>query len=202
MMSGYVTFEEKELDEEGSDYCKICIPNKEVMIAYKKEIVNRYCDKVSGIATEKIQQALRLRDACMLQEAMEEFLLCTISYYDTTNESFYHGLVLGVVAMFSIYYEISSNREAGKGRYDIMLRPRDKERPAYIIELKALKKTNMKDDVEESLLDSELEGLAFDALNQIKDKEYYANLCEDNCFEIVLVGMAFYKKKCCIKIEK
>lgn len=59
MMAGYVTFEEKEIDEEGVDYCKIRIPNKEVMLAYKKEIVNRYCDKVSGIATEKIQQALR-----------------------------------------------------------------------------------------------------------------------------------------------
>ncbi len=202
MMSGYITFEEKELDEEGEDYCKIRIPNKEVMTAYKKEIVRRYCNDVSRLASEKIQQAIKGRDAHALQNAIEEFLYSSVSYYDTTNESFYHGLVLGMVGMFSIYYEISSNREAGKGRYDIMLRPRDKERPAYIIELKALKKAGVKDDVEESVLDSELEELACDAINQIKDKKYYASLREDDCSKIVLIGMAFYKKKCCIEIKE
>lgn len=137
-----------------------------------------------------------------MQETMEKFLLGSVSYYDTATESFYHGLVLGMVSMFSIYYEVLSNRESGEGRYDIMLRSRDKERTAYIIEFKALEKDIIKDDIEESALDLELERLASDAIDQIKDKKYYTSLREDNCSKIVLIGMAFYKKKCCIKMDE
>lgn len=198
MMAGYITFDEKELDEEGYDFCKVCIPNKEVMTAYRREIVNRYCNNVSGVLAEKVQQALKFKDVEMLRNALESFLLSSVSYYDTANESFYHGLLLGMIGMFSVHYEVSSNKEIGNGRFDIMLRSRDKTRPAYIIELKALGKT---EDLNEDTLNAKLDELAVEAINQIKDKKYYAGLRASNYPDIVLIGMSFYKKKCCIKIE-
>lgn len=201
MMAGYITFEDKELDEEGSDFCKVRIPNKEVMIAYRKEIVNRYCNNISGPTAERVQQALKFKDMTMLQESLEDFLMKSVSFYDTANESFYHGLVLGMVGMFNVYYEVSSNKEMGNGRYDILLRPRHNDRPAYIIELKAATKLGSKESDDEEL-DNALEEIACGAIKQIKDKEYYVGLTAAGYSDIVLMGMAFNKKKCCIRCEK
>ena len=49
----------------------------------------------------------------------------TISFYDTASESFYHGMILGLISMMDNQYKIKSNRESGKGRFDIGLIPRD-----------------------------------------------------------------------------
>ncbi len=61
----------------------------------------------------------------------------SISFYDSGAEGFYHGLVLGLIAMMDNQYKIKSNRESGDGRYDICLIPRDKKYPGIIMELKS-----------------------------------------------------------------
>ena len=94
--------------------------------------------------------------------------------FDTANEenskdaeNFYHGFVLGLVASLRERYDVTSNRESGKGRYDIMLEPLDRERDnGIIIEFKVF---NPKE--EESL-----EGTCLRALNQIDDKKYDVEL--------------------------
>lgn len=57
----------------------------------------------------------------------------------STNESFYHGMMLGLCAVLSINYQVHSNRESGLGRFDIMLRPRKEDLPGVIFELKYTK---------------------------------------------------------------
>lgn len=66
---------------------------------------------------------------------MRDLLVNSVSYYDTLNENFYHGLLLGLCALLNGVY-ISSNKEAGDGRLDIELMPKNNELPGVIIELK------------------------------------------------------------------
>lgn len=99
-------------------------------------------------------------------------------------------MLLGLIALLDNYYEIESNREAGNGRYDIRLRPFDKKRTAYIIEIKA------------SDSELQLEQEAESAINQICDKQYYQKLKALKIKDIVGYGMAFYKKKCYVVSKK
>lgn len=94
------------------------------------------------------------------------------SSFDTGNrpsekqpERFYHGFVLGLMVELADRYTITSNRESGFGRYDIMLEPRNTEYDAVILEFK------VQDEEEKELFDT-----VQDALRQIEEKGYQANL--------------------------
>ena len=84
----------------------------------------------------KIAESLFLNDYAKLEKAIAEYMDKAISFYDTASESFYHGLVLELIAMMESQYKIKSNRESGKGRFDICLMPRDDNHPGMIMELK------------------------------------------------------------------
>ncbi len=84
-------------------------------------------------------------------------------------ENFYHGLVLGLLVELRDSYEIKSNRESGLGRYDVMLRPKDKANDAIIIEFKSKRRSEKGKTLEE---------LARMALKQIEDKKYEMELIE------------------------
>lgn len=127
----------------------------------------------------------------MLQKRLETFLLQTINYHDAANETFYHGLILGLCAMLDNRYHITSNREAGNGRFDIEMLPLHKKLPGILIELKAGK------DCKEG----QLEELAESALNQINDRQYCVEMNAQGVNEILKYGIAFSGKDVCIKAE-
>lgn len=127
----------------------------------------------------------------MLQKRLEAFLLQTISFHDAVNETFYHGLVLGLCAMLDNRYHITSNREAGNGRFDIQMLPLDKKLPGILIELKAGK------DCKEAQLDE----LAKTALEQINDRQYHVEMDAQGVKEILQYGIAFSGKSASIKAE-
>jgi ABC-type sugar transport system ATPase subunit len=106
-------------------------------------------------------------------------------------ESFYHGLTLGLIALMDNQYKIKSNRESGDGRYDICLIPRDRKHPGIIMELKA----------ENGLNEEELKALSAEALDQINDKRYDAEMRSDGVESILKIGIAFSGKKVNIKTE-
>ena len=83
-----------------------------------------------------IQEAIYTMDIPKLQSKLETFLLQTISFHDAANETFYHGLILGLCAMLDNQYRITSNREAGNGRFDIQMLPLKKKLPGILIEIK------------------------------------------------------------------
>ena len=99
---------------------------------------------VSRTTGDKIAESLFINDYVKLEKAIAEYMDKAISFYDTASESFYHGLVLGLMAMMDNQYKIKSNRESGKGRFDICLMPRDNKHPGMIMELKW--KKNLDDD--------------------------------------------------------
>ena len=105
---------------------------------------------------------------------MNKVALETFSYFDTGKrasgiepERFYHGFVLGLIAELSLDYIITSNRESGYGRYDVMIEPRDKSNKAYILEFKI----NEPDENEDTLKDT-----VASALKQIEDMQYESDL--------------------------
>jgi hypothetical protein len=105
-----------------------------------------------------------------------------MSYYDTV-EKFYHVFVLGLLA-FVKDYKITSNRESGYGRYDIMIIPKDKSKKGIILEFKCVRKGEKIDDNIKS------------ALKQIEDKKYEAELNSQGIKEVIKYAVVFEGKKC------
>ena len=77
-----------------------------------------------------------LRKCKKLQSLLESFMLQSISSMDGANESFYHGMMLGLCAILGNRYQIRSNRESGLGRFDIQLNPLVKGIPGFLFEFK------------------------------------------------------------------
>ncbi|WP_448861341.1 PD-(D/E)XK nuclease domain-containing protein [Dorea sp.] len=119
----------------------------------------------------------------------------TFSSFDTGNhpsgrtmpERFYHGFVLGLLVELRDQYELKSNRESGYGRYDVMLIPRERKKPAFVLEFKVLDP-----DEENGLADT-----VQSALRQIEDKHFDAELIERGIArdDIKHYGLAFEGKK-------
>ncbi len=167
--------------------CKVEIPNKEVMQVYLTDI----CEKIttqSGDAESlmDVRTAFFSRDPDAFREHVERFLLESASYFDASAEGFYHGLVLGMLSFMRDVYVITSNRESGYGRFDIMLKPRAEhlDFPAVVIEVKAAK--TEADD---------LDALAAEARRQIDEKNYAASLDAENITDIMKFGIAFFNKR-------
>lgn len=193
LMAGYLTIEHVDSLYDGNSYGYVRIPNKEVRNAYEKEIISKLGPVVSKGSAISIRQALITNDTGLLAQQINQFLMQSVSYFDTATEGFYHGLMLGFSALLGNHYEITSNVEAGNGRYDIMLKPFDKKAGVYVMELKALR---AKGDAEQ--LQERLEKEAQRAIGQVEQNQYHAGLKEQGYGTVIAYGMAFCQKKCAI----
>ena len=172
--------------EFGSDYmCEVAIPNKEISFVYSKEILSKLDKIIPSSTAIAIQEAIYAGNPAALQKQLHKLLLQSASYHDTTHENFYHGLVLGLCAMFDNRYDVTSNRESGEGRYDIQLFPLRKNLPGILIELKAAKGCS----------DTALDELAQNALQQINDRKYDTEMLKHGVDGIIKYGVAFCGKK-------
>ena len=133
LVAGYLKTTIKELQADGSYLCQVSIPNKEIASVYKSEVLAHLMQigAVSRTTADKIAESLFLNDYVKLEKAISEYMNKAISFYDTASESFYHGLILGLISMMDNQYKIKSNRESGKGRFDIGLIPRDDKYEAH-----------------------------------------------------------------------
>ena len=191
LVAGYLKTTIKELQADGSYLCEVSIPNKEIASVYKSEVLAHLMQigAVSRTTADKIAESLFINDYVKLEKAIAEYMDKAISFYDTASESFYHGLVLGLMAMMDNQYKIKSNRESGKGRFDICLMPRDNKHPGMIMELKWKK----------NLDDNELVLLADEAISQIHSMEYDSEMKSEGIKKILKFGIAFSGKRVCAK---
>lgn len=193
LVAGYLKTPKKELQADGSYLCEVSIPNREIAAVYKSEILSHLLQigAITRTTANKIAESLYANDFKKLQNAIAEYMDKSISFYDAGAEGFYHGLVLGLIALMDNQYKIKSNRESGDGRYDISLMPREQRYPGIIMELKW--KSNLNADA--------LETLAADALAQIDEKRYDSEMMEEGIKNILKLGIAFSGKKVKIKAE-
>ncbi len=177
----------------GEDYlCEVALPNKEISFVYSKEILSQLESIIPRPAAIAVQEAIYKMDADTLQKTLENFLLQTISFHDAANETFYHGLILGMCAVTDNSYRVVSNREAGEGRFDIQMIPLNRQLPGIVIELKSGK----------NCTESHLEELARTALRQINNLKYDAELQSMKLPSIIRIGIAFSGKKARIAAER
>ena len=146
---------------------------------------------ITRTTANKIAESLYANDYKKLQKTIAEYMDKSISFYNAGAEGFYHGLVLGLIALMDNQYKIKSNRESGDGRYDISLFQREDRYPGIIMELKWKKDLNA----------DELLGLADEALAQIDDKRYDEEMKEDGIRDILKFGIAFSGKKVSVKTK-
>lgn len=164
LVAGYLKTGKKELLDDGTYLCEVSIPNKEIAAVYRSEVLFHLLQigAITRTTANKIAESLYTNDFGQLQKAITEYMEKTISFYDAGAEGFYHGLVLGLIALMDNQYTIKSNRESGNGRYDICLFPKEKRHPGIIMELK------WKNGLDENMLNK----LSVEALSQINDKSY------------------------------
>lgn len=193
LVAGYLKTPKKELQADGSYLCEVSIPNREIATVYKSEILSHFLQTgaITRTTANKIAESLYANDYKKLQSAIGEYMDKSIGFFDGGAEGFYHGLMLGLIALMDNQYKIKSNRESGDGRFDVSLIPREKRYPGIILELKW----------KEKLSDVELEKWSNEALKQIGELRYDSEMKEDGITEILKFGIAFSGKKVCVRTE-
>lgn len=192
LLAGYLTPSGRSEETEIGTFASLRLPNAEIRRIYNTEILSWIRAQQSGNIISEIEKAVYLSDAKRLQEALRKYMITSISFYDGAAEGFYHGMVLGLVASLSSKYYIRSNREAGEGRFDLQLEPRDKALPGILMEFKAIS-VSEKDA---------LSGLAEEALKQTEFKSYQRDMEDRGVSVIVRYGIAFSGKQVEVRMAR
>ncbi len=184
-----------DMGERKQEY-ELELTNLEVGAMFRHMIRKWFC-RVAGGYNDFIK-ALLLDDVKSMNIYMNKVAMSTFSYFDTGKnpseeepERFYHGFVLGLMVELADRYILTSNRESGFGRYDVMLEPRRPGDAGIIMEFK----------VQDKAEEKELSDTADAALKQIKEKEYETVLIEKGVSKenIYNYGFAFCGKQVWIK---
>lgn len=169
LASGYLKVVDRKFSQEtGAFTYYLELTNREVYMMFRSMIRDWFSGE--DVPYNDFIKALLLGDVKAMNRYMNKVALATFSYFDTGNkpsddtepERFYHGFVLGLMVELAGRYRVTSNRESGFGRYDVMLEPRKKEDSAYVLEFKVY-------DPED---EDTLEDTVREALKQIEDKKY------------------------------
>ena len=181
--NGYLKLNQKLEDDE----YLLTIPNYEIQTFFKKGFIDKYL--IGSNYFNPIMRTLLEGNIEEFGRMLEEIFLINTSFHDLKAESVYHTFLLGMLIWLRDKYEVKSNGERGQGRYDILLLPLDKKKPAFVFEFKVSKTIKG------------LESKAEEALNQIKEKQYDVGIKESGIDKIYRIGLAFKGKKVKIKYE-
>ncbi len=139
--SGYLKCISMRRDEENL-VCSLAIPNREVRYIFRNIIAGWLEESFGNRKLTTMLKALVTGNLDQFQRLLNEFVITTLSFFDTKGrnpEAVYQAFVLGMLLNLGQDYEISSNRELGYGRYDILAVPRhDRSRPAILMEMKSI----------------------------------------------------------------
>lgn len=168
-------------------YVTLSIPNKEVLYIFDRHISSWFGAKIQKVEKKPFYTAVMEQDTDTMEEMISDTLYESISFFDY-GESFYHGIVIGLLRGMPRYVA-RSNRESGMGRYDLVAKPVSPRKVVYIFEFKVVKH------------DEEMEAAAEEALKQIEENDYEAEFRADGYKQFVHYGVAFWKKECVIRTK-
>ena len=187
--TGYLT--QVGMTEQGA--YKLVIPNKEVRTVYISQIQEWFKQKIADNAEQMTSfwKAVEDGSAEEIEQYLNRTLSNTISVFDTKapeKENSYHTFLAGMLTG-NTDWVVKSNVEAGEGFADIIIEPQNPD-DGIIFELKYSK--------EASGLDKACER----AIKQIRDRRYFEYLKNDGRYDMMFYGIAFYKKRCKVVVEK
>jgi hypothetical protein len=187
LFSGYLKLVSKVFDEQRQEG-EFQIPNIEIKTIFKDSVLYWFSKSQTynkfNVVLDNLKKG-RIKD---FSKYFADFIRMTCSYYDFADsepEKVYHALVLGMMVQLQTEYRITSNRESGYGRYDVMLHPLQSNLPAFVFEFK-------KFDAEDE--ESIQETLA-SAMQQMKTNNYAATLQQEGHTNIHLIAIAFKGKE-------
>lgn len=183
LTTGYLTVE-KVLSLSDDRYA-LRIPNEEIRKLYSTEIMNSLGKNVTKNTFDDLFDYLIEGQAENFALQLQQLLKAIVSVYDTANkESFYHGFMLGMTALFlEKEYTVVSNRESGYGRFDLAIFPKDKDKAGVIMEFKV------------AADEAGLQEKANEALRQIETQEYITEFQTRGIHNVWKYGIAFCQKK-------
>jgi len=170
---------------------ELILPNRELRSLYRIEILERYHSDEMDMEVDELMRAFIEGDIETVRVGLGQYLEVLTSSFDTAKgkESFYHGLVLGLVATLLDEYIIRSNRESGYGRYDIAVFPKQIGKCGMLIECKVA-------ESEEALA-----AQAQAALHQIETRDYEAEFRARGVGQVLHYGIAFCGKRVCVLLK-
>lgn len=188
--TGYLT--QSDMTEQGA--YKLVIPNKEVRTVYISQIQEWFKQKIVDNTEQMAHfwKAIEDGNAKIIEQYLNQTLSNTISVFDTKapemeKENSYHTFLAGMLTG-NTDWVVKSNVEAGEGFADIIIKPQNPN--DGIIELMYSK--------EASGLDKACER----AIKQIRERRYLEYLKNDGRHNMIFYGIAFYKKRCKVVVEK
>lgn len=198
--SGYLTLAEEIQDDEEQVYLKI--PNEEILKMFSKMFIEIYFENYNNFYN--MVYSLKNGDIEAFKKELKKILLENVGIFDVSGvykEQFYHGLMLGIILILKNKYEITSNNFSGKGRYDLLLKPKnlEKRKEGIILELKVV---NAMENLSEDKIFEKLENECDIALQQIEDKEYDSVLKNAGVENILKIGIAFFGKEVAVKFDR
>lgn len=165
-------------------YAELSIPNKEVQYIFEEKVQNWFRERIKGRDMTPLYTAFVNKDCTALEDQINDIFEETISYMDQ-NEYYYHGMVAGLLTGIK-GFGLRSNREGGKGRSDLFVKPIRRSREAFVIEFKVAK------DIDD------MDAKADEALRQIEEKKYDVELRNDGYKYVSCYGIAFCGKECVV----
>ncbi len=190
LFTGYLTYTSCQFSEKKKQ-CNLIIPNQEIASLYEDLISEIFAEALPGEEAQALRSAIIKGETEIFSNLLQSFVLNSMSTFDIPDaepERSYHLFILGMLVMLRDQYEVTSNREAGLGRYDIAVIPKVPGKSGVVIEFKKVWTEN-----------ESLETAAQRALDQIKEKKYASALFSKNVSSVIAYGIAFRGKSLLVK---
>jgi hypothetical protein len=194
LFSGYLKVQNKVFNDEVQEG-DFLIPNIEIKTIFKDSILYWFSKSQTYNSFNVVLENLKKGNIEDFSLYFGDFIEKVCSYYDFSEqepERVYHALVLGMMVQLQSEYRITSNRESGYGRYDVILHPLKANLPAFVFEFKrfvALKENTIQDVLDAAML-------------QMKTKNYAAILKQEGHTNIHLIAIAFKGKEVKMQFEE
>ncbi|HJC25417.1 MAG TPA: ATP-binding protein [Candidatus Eisenbergiella merdavium] len=185
LFTGYLKQVSRRLDWD-TQYCRLAIPNREVLHIFRSTVTGWFSSHLKKQDLSPLFHALETSDTRRISAELSRLLQESISFYDYA-ENYYHGFLAGVLQNMP-GYRILSNREAGEGRPDLILKTPGLKGRAILIEIKIAGSYR------------EMDARCDAALLQIQKQRYADTLHREGYEEVLSYGICFYRKDCEVKM--